>query len=262
MLKQVGTAVREQLPRAPTSSCSSRSTRTGSAAHTASSGTGTEPSMAGDTLGDLASPPAATPTTCSTRSSAGSERRGIELYDARRTKPCWRCRRVPRHRRHAHRVRQEPDRGRRPLRPPWPIGAAATTPRPSRPWCRRSSSTCRPRSGPTTSACSPATPRSTPMPRSSAAPRRSSPTWRCARAGGADVGQVVMDEFHYFADPDRGWAWQVPLLELPDAQLHLDVRHARRRDAVHRDAPRAHRPARRRGPLGAPAPSPSCTSSG
>jgi superfamily II RNA helicase len=36
-----------------------------------------------------------------------------------------------------------------------------------------------------------------------------------------DVGQVVMDEFHYFADPDRGWAWQVPLLELPDAQFVL-----------------------------------------
>ncbi|MCU1369021.1 MAG: hypothetical protein JWO77_215 [Ilumatobacteraceae bacterium] len=37
----------------------------------------------------------------------------------------------------------------------------------------------------------------------------------------ADVGQVVMDEFHYFADPDRGWAWQVPLLELPDTQFVL-----------------------------------------
>ena len=37
----------------------------------------------------------------------------------------------------------------------------------------------------------------------------------------ADVGQVVMDEFHYFADPDRGWAWQVPLLELPQAQFVL-----------------------------------------
>ncbi|WP_349257797.1 DEAD/DEAH box helicase [Iamia sp.] len=34
----------------------------------------------------------------------------------------------------------------------------------------------------------------------------------------APVGQVVMDEFHYFADPDRGWAWQVPLLELTNAQ--------------------------------------------
>jgi len=34
----------------------------------------------------------------------------------------------------------------------------------------------------------------------------------------APVDQVVMDEFHYFADPERGWAWQVPLLELIDAQ--------------------------------------------
>src|SRR5699024_11413289 len=37
----------------------------------------------------------------------------------------------------------------------------------------------------------------------------------------ADVGLVVMDEFHYYAEPDRGWAWQVPLLELPQAQLLL-----------------------------------------
>ena len=37
----------------------------------------------------------------------------------------------------------------------------------------------------------------------------------------ADVGQVVMDEFHYYAEPDRGWAWQVPLIELPRAQFLL-----------------------------------------
>ena len=37
----------------------------------------------------------------------------------------------------------------------------------------------------------------------------------------ADVGQVVMDEFHFYADPDRGWAWQVPILELPQAQFLL-----------------------------------------
>ncbi|HEY0249408.1 MAG TPA: DUF3516 domain-containing protein [Gryllotalpicola sp.] len=37
----------------------------------------------------------------------------------------------------------------------------------------------------------------------------------------APVDQVVMDEFHYYADPDRGWAWQVPLLELPRAQFVL-----------------------------------------
>jgi superfamily II RNA helicase len=37
----------------------------------------------------------------------------------------------------------------------------------------------------------------------------------------ADIGQVVMDEFHFYAEPDRGWAWQVPLLELPKAQFVL-----------------------------------------
>ena len=37
----------------------------------------------------------------------------------------------------------------------------------------------------------------------------------------ADVGQVVMDEFHFYADPERGWAWQVPLIELPRAQFLL-----------------------------------------
>ena len=36
-----------------------------------------------------------------------------------------------------------------------------------------------------------------------------------------DVDTVVMDEFHYYADPQRGWAWQVPLLELPQAQMVL-----------------------------------------
>jgi superfamily II RNA helicase len=42
-------------------------------------------------------------------------------------------------------------------------------------------------------------------------------------SSGADVGQVmvVMDEFHFYADPDRGWAWQVPLIELPHAQFLL-----------------------------------------
>ena len=30
-----------------------------------------------------------------------------------------------------------------------------------------------------------------------------------------------MDEFHFYADPDRGWAWQIPLLELPQTQFLL-----------------------------------------
>ena len=37
----------------------------------------------------------------------------------------------------------------------------------------------------------------------------------------SDAGLVVMDEFHYYADPDRGWAWQVPLIELTRAQFVL-----------------------------------------
>ncbi|GAA3342500.1 DEAD/DEAH box helicase [Curtobacterium pusillum] len=37
----------------------------------------------------------------------------------------------------------------------------------------------------------------------------------------ADVDVVVMDEFHYYGDPDRGWAWQVPLLVLERAQFLL-----------------------------------------
>jgi superfamily II RNA helicase len=48
-----------------------------------------------------------------------------------------------------------------------------------------------------------------------------------------DVDLVCMDEFHYYGDRDRGWAWQVPLIELTDAQFLLmsatlgDVRRIR-----------------------------------
>lgn len=38
---------------------------------------------------------------------------------------------------------------------------------------------------------------------------------------GADLTQVVMDEFHFYSDPQRGWAWQAPLLDLPQAQFLL-----------------------------------------
>ncbi|HBH56732.1 MAG TPA: DUF3516 domain-containing protein [Arthrobacter bacterium] len=37
----------------------------------------------------------------------------------------------------------------------------------------------------------------------------------------AELGAVIMDEFHFYSDPQRGWAWQVPLLELPQAQFLL-----------------------------------------
>lgn len=35
------------------------------------------------------------------------------------------------------------------------------------------------------------------------------------------VAWVVMDEFHYYGDPDRGWAWQVPLLALTRTRFLL-----------------------------------------
>jgi len=35
------------------------------------------------------------------------------------------------------------------------------------------------------------------------------------------VDSVVMDEFHYYSDPDRGVAWQVPLLTLPHVRFLL-----------------------------------------
>ncbi|HNP56072.1 MAG TPA: DUF3516 domain-containing protein [Gordonia sp. (in: high G+C Gram-positive bacteria)] len=36
-----------------------------------------------------------------------------------------------------------------------------------------------------------------------------------------DIGLLVADEFHYYGDPDRGWAWQVPLIELPSTHFLL-----------------------------------------
>lgn len=37
----------------------------------------------------------------------------------------------------------------------------------------------------------------------------------------ADVDCVIMDEFHYYSDRDRGVAWQIPLLALPQATFVL-----------------------------------------
>lgn len=36
-----------------------------------------------------------------------------------------------------------------------------------------------------------------------------------------EVAFAAMDEFHYFGDPQRGWAWQIPLLALPSVQFLL-----------------------------------------
>ena len=38
---------------------------------------------------------------------------------------------------------------------------------------------------------------------------------------GREKNMIVMDEFHYYGDPNRGWAWQVPLLELINSQFLL-----------------------------------------
>lgn len=35
------------------------------------------------------------------------------------------------------------------------------------------------------------------------------------------IGYVIMDEFHYYSDRERGWAWQVPLLTLPSSTFLL-----------------------------------------
>ncbi|MBC7792505.1 MAG: DUF3516 domain-containing protein [Clostridia bacterium] len=37
----------------------------------------------------------------------------------------------------------------------------------------------------------------------------------------ADIAYVIMDEFHYYGDRDRGSAWQIPLLMLPHATFLL-----------------------------------------
>ena len=37
----------------------------------------------------------------------------------------------------------------------------------------------------------------------------------------APIDTAVIDEFHYYSDRDRGWAWQVPLLELTKTQFVL-----------------------------------------
>lgn len=37
----------------------------------------------------------------------------------------------------------------------------------------------------------------------------------------AEIAAVIMDEFHYYADAERGYAWQAPLLTLPQARFLL-----------------------------------------
>ena len=41
------------------------------------------------------------------------------------------------------------------------------------------------------------------------------------RGDQANIEAVIMDEFHYYSDDERGYAWQVPLLTLPQARFLL-----------------------------------------
>ena len=45
--------------------------------------------------------------------------------------------------------------------------------------------------------------------------------WALRDGADTPVDVVIADEFHFYADPQRGWAWQLPLLEMPRAQFLL-----------------------------------------
>ncbi len=45
--------------------------------------------------------------------------------------------------------------------------------------------------------------------------------WALRDGADTPVDVAIVDEFHYYGDPQRGWAWQVPLLQLPRTQFVL-----------------------------------------
>ncbi len=45
--------------------------------------------------------------------------------------------------------------------------------------------------------------------------------WALRDGANTDIDVVIMDEFHYYGDPQRGMAWQTPLLELNHCQFLL-----------------------------------------
>jgi superfamily II RNA helicase len=45
--------------------------------------------------------------------------------------------------------------------------------------------------------------------------------WALRSGPHTPVDVAIVDEFHYYGDPQRGWAWQVPLLQLPHTQFLL-----------------------------------------
>lgn len=42
-----------------------------------------------------------------------------------------------------------------------------------------------------------------------------------SRGADSEFGFACLDEFHYYGDHDRGWAWQIPLLEMTRCQMLL-----------------------------------------
>ena len=132
----------------------------------------------------------------------------------------------------------------------WPAASARCGPRRSRRWSPRSSSTCSTSSARTRSAWRPATRRSTSTRRSSCARPRCWPTTRSSPVRRATSAFACLDEFHYYGDADRGWAWQVPAARaaaLPDA---AGLGDARRHDHDRRRSGPALRPRRHRGDVG------------
>lgn len=45
--------------------------------------------------------------------------------------------------------------------------------------------------------------------------------WALRDGTATPIDVAILDEFHFYGDPQRGWAWQVPLLELPHTQFVL-----------------------------------------
>jgi len=45
--------------------------------------------------------------------------------------------------------------------------------------------------------------------------------WALRDGSDTPVDVVIADEFHFYADPQRGWAWQLPLLAMPRCQFLL-----------------------------------------
>jgi len=85
----------------------------------------------------------------------------------------------------------------------------------------RNSWRCAASSDRTTSASAPATPRSIATPPFSCCTAEILANIALREGAQAGFQEVVMDEFHYYADRDRGVAWQTPLLTMPQARFLL-----------------------------------------